>query len=102
MSFRQPQPPTIPEILKRSEDEIKRYVSRVFTSYPDKIITLKTKLNKHLIALNIVLINGEKIITHGLTGHAASKEEARRSLHSWADGTKKKELITNTARLNNA
>lgn len=49
-------------------------------------------MNEFLVDADAALSKGEDMVISGLAGYAPSKEEARKRLHKWADGTMQTEL----------
>ncbi len=98
MSFRQRPPVKIEDVLKRTDEQIKNYVSFVFTSHPGKVATLKNNLNGYIAVLDVNLHFAEEQVMDGSFGSASTKEAAAEKLRGWANGTmdnETRQLIAN-------
>ena len=100
MSFRQRPATPLGEVLQRDDEQIKAYMRFICTSDPKTANEIKTQLEECLASANQALINGEDMVTNGLAGGPASREEAIRRLHGWADGTMQQYAVQQTAIIN--
>jgi hypothetical protein len=82
----------VDEVLLKSDEDIKNYVEGIVDKFPGKIDTLTKLLNNKNQNANRAIDKAIDLVSNGLAGHSANREEAIEKLKKWASGEMKTKI----------